>query len=126
MKRLVVFLMLLALPIRTVLAVSGFGCAVMPMQMPQAGGADRAPCPMHVVDGMQIAVPIEAPMDSEAPMENVPTSCPSCAAACCAAFAPVPPKVVGISRSSEHIVGVVETPFASAVRHALERPPRIA
>ena len=59
MKRLIVFLMLLALPIRMVLVVSGFGCAGMPMQMPQAGGADRAPCPMHVV-GTQIAAPIEA------------------------------------------------------------------
>ena len=119
MKRLIVFLVLLTLPIRTVLAVSGIGCAVMPMQVPQTGGADGAPCPMHVVDGTKVAAPIEAPI------ENAPSSCPSCAAACCAAFAPVPPKVVGISMSSDHISGVVEVPFASAVRHALERPPRI-
>jgi len=119
MKRLIVFLVLLAVPIRTVLAVSGIGCAVMPMQVPQTGGADGAPCPMHVVDGTKIAAPIEAPM------ENAPTSCPSCAAACYAAFAPLPPKVVGISMSGDRISGLVEMSFASAVRHAPERPPRI-
>ena len=115
MKRWIVVLLLLALPIRTVLAVSGFGCAMMPMQMSQAGG-DGAPCPMHAVD--------DAPM-AETPADSVLASCPSCAAACCAALAPMPPAVTGVSLVGDYASSVVKTSFANAVRHTLERPPRL-
>jgi hypothetical protein len=113
MKRLIVFLLLLALPIRTVLAVSGFGCTMMPMQMSQAGD-DGVPCPMHTADGASM---LEAPADS-AP------SCSSCAAACCAALAPMPPTITGISLVGDYASAPVKTSFANAVPHTLERPPR--
>ena len=116
MRRLIVFLLLLALPIRTVLAVSGFGCAMMPMQISQAGG-DDAPCPMHAVAGASMA---------DTPADSAPASCPSCAAACCAALAPVPTAVARICWVGDYASAVVKTSFASAVPHTLERPPRLA
>ena len=113
MKRLMVFLLLLALPIRTVLAVSGFGCAMLPMQMSQAG--DGAPCPMHAVDDASM---------TETPADGAPVSCSSCAAACCAALAPMPPTIASISVVGDYASAAVKTSFANAVRHTLERPPR--
>jgi hypothetical protein len=113
MKRFIVFLLLLALPIRTVLAVSGFGCAMLPMQMSQTD--DGAPCPMHMVDDASMA---------ETPADGAQASCSSCAAACCAALAPMPPTIARISVVGDYASAAVKTSFANAARHALERPPR--
>ncbi len=66
MKRWIVFLLLLALPIRTVLAVSGFGCAMMPMQKAHAE-SHGVPCPTHVVEG--------AAVETEAAADDASASC---------------------------------------------------
>ena len=119
MKRCIVFILLLALPIRTVLAVSGFGCAMMPtqtpMQMTQAE-AERTPCPLHTIDAST----------SEVSTDAGSSACSSCAAACCAALAPMPTAIAGSLTVGDHASAVVKTLFASAVPHTLERPPRFA
>ena len=79
MKRFVVCLILVALPIRTVLAMSGFGCAMMPMQQSHAEN-HGAPCPMHAAE--------DAAVEMQPAADDVNVSCPSCAMACCAALAP--------------------------------------
>jgi hypothetical protein len=117
MRRLLVLLLMLALPIRTVLAVSGLGCAVpmqMPIEMPQH--ADGMPCAMHA-----------AGSSAETPADTASTACSSCAAACCATLAPMPPAITGgVLVTGGYAVAAIETSFANALLHLLERPPRLA
>lgn len=122
MKRCIVFLLLLALPIRTVLAISGFGCTMMPMQIPMEmpmempPQTDGVPCPMHAANGASTA---------ETPADGGSAACSSCAAACCAGLAPMSTDIAGGSLAAgDHAPAVVKTSFANAVPHTLERPPR--
>lgn len=117
MKRFVVLLLLVALPIRTVLAVSGFGCAMMPMQKSQAE-SNGIPCPAHVVESIVV--------ETEAAGDDANTSCASCVLACCAALAPEPVQVAAVAQIGSFVAVVIKTSFANAVPHALERPPRLA
>ena len=117
MKRCVVFLLLLALPIRTVLAVSGFGCAMMPMQKSHAE-SHGAPCQTHRVEG--------AAIETEAATGDAGVSCPSCALTCCAALAPESTQVATVAQIGDLAAAVTRNSFASAVPQALERPPRLA
>lgn len=117
MKRWIVFLLLLALPIRTVLAVSGLGCAMLPMQKSHAE-SHGAPCPTHTVEG--------AAIETAAATDDAGVSCPSCALACCAALAPEPTQVAAVVQISGLAAAVTRNSFSNAVPQALERPPRWA
>jgi len=117
MRRFIVFFLLVALPVRTVLAVSGWGCATMPPQIAHLE-SDAAPCAAHVAEN--------AALGPEGEVDNADTSCPSCALACCAALAPEATQVTAVVQTRSVVAAVTETSFANAVLYALERPPRLA
>lgn len=117
MKRFVILVLLLALPIRTVLAVSGLACGMMPMQQPPSNGVN-APCAMHFLEGAGTN------LHSEVPAGAAVVACPSCAAACCATLAPVPPSISGIAPAPDDLSAFSEAAFDSTVRRSLERPPK--
>ena len=117
MKRFVVFVLLVALPIRTVIAVSRFGCAMMPMAKSQAESSGN-PCPAHIVESLAV--------ETGAAGDDGNTSCASCVLACCAALAPEPVEVVAVAQIGSFVAVAMKTLFASAVPHVLERPPRLA
>ena len=116
MKRFVVCLLLVALPIRTVLAVSVFGCSMLPMHESHAEG-HGAPCPAHAAEGAA---------ETQAAADDASVSCPSCALACCAALAPQPTRVATAVHMGSFVAAVFNPSFANAIPHALERPPRLA
>jgi hypothetical protein len=117
MQRVVVFLLLVALPVRTVLAVSGLGCATIPPQIADME-SDAAPCAMHGAEN--------AALGPEGAIDDADPSCPSCALACCAALAPEATQVTAVVQTRSAVAAVIETSFANAILYALERPPRLA
>ncbi len=116
MKRWIVFLLMLALPIRTVLAVSGLACTMMPMQKSHAE-SHRTPCATHGAEN--------AAAEIEAATDDASVSCASCVLACCAALAPEPTPVAAVAQARSFVAAVIDTAFDNAVPHALERPPRL-
>ena len=117
MQRFIVLLLLVALPVRTVLAVSGLGCATIPPQMDHTA-SHAPPCATHVVES--------AALEAEGVVDDAHASCPSCALACCAALAPEANQVAAVVQTRSFLAAVIEISFANAVLHALERPPRLA
>jgi hypothetical protein len=110
MKRGIVFILLLALPIRAVLAVSGIGCMAMPSMAQHAAVSDGSPCPMH--EGQ----PAESGSSTE--------TCSSCDAACCAALAPesVPP--LSAAAAVNEPLFLRGTGVDQVAQSSLERPPK--
>ena len=117
MQRFIVFLLLIVLPVRTVLAVSGLGCVTMPAQKAQTE-KHAAPCAMHAAES--------APVEAAGETNETAVSCPSCTLACCAALAPDPAQVAPTTQTLGFVAPVIEISFVNAVAHALERPPRLA
>ncbi len=112
MKPFIIIVLLLSLPVRTVLAVSSIGCPMMPMQTP-THQTDGAPCPMHA-DAMELG----------SPTDNQPADCPTCAALCCAALAPMPAIAMIAAPAKNQSSVFAETLFHNAARQSLERPPK--
>lgn len=109
MKRGIVFILLLALPIRAVLAVSGIGCMAMP-SMAEPSAISDGSCPMH-----------EGPPAGSGPST---ATCSSCDAACCAALAPesVPP--LSAAAAVDEPLFLRGTGLDQIAQSSLERPPK--